>query len=243
MPPWPDPDTAVRLSVEDLGMRLLHRVATGGSSVGRSNLIGLEREKHYNQYGSQSWPAVDHRVWEQRISEAFDWLISNGLLVRDASQRSDNWVLLSDLGKKMLAAPDSRRFFEAHKLLAVTLHPRIEQRVRQQFFAGEIESAVFVAVREVEIAVREAAELGKEFVGVKLMAAAFKPGEGPLHDPDIPTGEQAGVMALYTGLIGALKNPSSHRQVDFDDPAEAVEVVLFADLLLRMLDRMSATSR
>jgi hypothetical protein len=25
--------------------------------------------------------------------------------------------------------------------------------------------------------------------------------------------------------------------VDFDDPAEAVEVVLFADLLLRMLDR------
>jgi hypothetical protein len=51
---------------------------------------------------------------------------------------------------------------------------------------------------------------------------------------DLPT------MALYTGLIGALKNPGSHRQVDFDDPAEAVEVVLFADLLIRTLDRMSS---
>lgn len=72
------------------------------------------------------------------------------------------------------------------------------------------------------------------------MAAAFKPGEGPLHDGEVPVGEQAGVMALYTGLVGALKNPSSHRQVDYDDPLEAVEVVYFADLLLRMLDRASA---
>jgi uncharacterized protein (TIGR02391 family) len=105
------------------------------------------------------------------------------------------------------------------------------------FLSGEVEPAVFLSVREVDVAVREASGFGKEMIGVKLMAAAFKPGEGPLHDPDIPTGEQAGVMALYTGLIGALKNPSSHRQVDFDDPAEAVEVVLLADLLLRMLDR------
>jgi hypothetical protein len=47
-------------------------------------------------------------------------------------------------------------------------------------------------------------------------------------------------MALYNGLIGALKNPSSHRQVDYEDPVEAAEVILFADLLLRMLDRREA---
>ncbi|MCP9491404.1 MAG: TIGR02391 family protein [Solirubrobacteraceae bacterium MAG38_C4-C5] len=221
-------------------MRLLRRVADSPSPVGRDNVIGLEKQQHFEISRGGHRPKVGHRVWEQKISEAFDWLISNGLLVRDSSQRSDNWVMLSELGKNMLAAPDSRRFFEAHKLLAVTLHPRLETRVRSMFFSGEIEVAVFTAVKEVEVAVREASRLGKEIIGVKLMAAAFKPGEGPLHDPDIPTGEQAGVMALYTGLIGALKNPSSHRQVDFDDPAEAVEVVLFADLLLRMLDRLAA---
>jgi hypothetical protein len=37
--------------------------------------------------------------------------------------------------------------------------------------------------------------------------------------------------------IGIVKNPSSHRQVDFDDPTLASEVVLLADLLLRLLDR------
>ena len=146
----------------------------------------------------------------------------------------------SELADEMLAAPDSRRFFEAHKLLAITLHPRRETRVRQMFMSGEVEAAAFMAVKEVEVAVREAGGFGKDLIGAKLMAATFKPGEGPLHDPDIPTGEQASVMALYTGLIRALKNPSSHRQVDFDDPVEAVEaveVVVFAALLLRMLDR------
>lgn len=221
-------------------MRLLRRVADASPPVGRGNMIGLERAQHFDAYGRAPRPSVDHRVWEQKVSAAFDWLIANGLLIRDSSQSSDNWVMPSELAERMLAAPDSRRFFEAHKLLAITLHPRIETRVRQMFLSGEVESAVFVSVREVEIAVREASRLGKDAIGVKLIAAAFKPGEGPLHDPDIPTGEQAGVMALYAGLIGALKNPSSHRQVDFEDPAEAVEVVLFADLLLRMLDRMTS---
>jgi hypothetical protein len=32
------------------------------------------------------------------------------------------------------------------------------------------------------------------------------------------------------------KNPTSHRQVDYADPTIASEVILFADLLLRMLD-------
>lgn len=39
------------------------------------------------------------------------------------------------------------------------------------------------------------------------------------------------------GHACVFKNPSSHRQVDFDDPTLASEVILLADLLLRLLDR------
>jgi hypothetical protein len=47
-------------------------------------------------------------------------------------------------------------------------------------------------------------------------------------------------MALFWRALGAFKNPSSHREVEFDDPTEASEVVLFADLLLRILDQVAA---
>jgi hypothetical protein len=43
-------------------------------------------------------------------------------------------------------------------------------------------------------------------------------------------------MALFWGAIGVFKNPTSHRPVDYGDPAMAAEAVLLADLLLRMLD-------
>jgi hypothetical protein len=46
------------------------------------------------------------------------------------------------------------------------------------------------------------------------------------------------------GAIGYLRNPTSHREVLYDDdPTEAAEVVMLADLLLRMLDRIEGTAR
>lgn len=43
-------------------------------------------------------------------------------------------------------------------------------------------------------------------------------------------------MALFWGAIGVFKNQVSHRQVDHADATVASEVVLLADLLLRILD-------
>lgn len=50
-----------------------------------------------------------------------------------------------------------------------------------------------------------------------------------------------GEAALYAGAIGVVKNPTSHRQVEYDDPTEAAEAVLLAVLLLRLLDRRAKT--
>jgi uncharacterized protein (TIGR02391 family) len=73
---------------------------------------------------------------------------------------------------------------------------------------------------------------------IKLMRESFRPGTGPLSDPDLDPGEQVGMMELFAGAIGTFKNPPSHRQVDYDDPTEASEVVMLADLLMRLLDRL-----
>ncbi len=71
------------------------------------------------------------------------------------------------------------------------------------------------------------------------MQEAFSPTiPGPLADGSADPGERVAMMELFKGAIGVFKNPSSHRPVNFDDPTLAAEVVLFADLLLRLLDRI-----
>jgi uncharacterized protein (TIGR02391 family) len=97
-------------------------------------------------------------------------------------------------------------------------------------------------MREVEIRVRDLAGAGNDDLGVGLMKEAFKKG-GRLADSALEAGEQQATMALFWGAIGVFKNPSSHRQVDFEDPTLASEIVLFADRLHRMLDRVEALPR
>ena len=116
--------------------------------------------------------------------------------------------------------------------LSRDIHPSIES-VRSQFLLGDPELAAFAAMRQVEVRVREIGNFDAGDIGVHLMRAAFRPIDGPLRDPDAEGGERQGLMDLFAGAIGVFKNPTSHREVTFDDPAEAAEIVGLASLLLR----------
>jgi hypothetical protein len=62
----------------------------------------------------------------------------------------------------------------------------------------------------------------------------------PLTDESAAKGEQEGMRCLFAGAYGVLRNPAGHREVDYDDVAEAAEAVLTASLLMRILDRVEA---
>lgn len=234
-------DELLQLPIDELALALLHTM--GSSPTSRPGIIESFTKPHWPSVHrpGATRPRVEKDVFEQAVSEALDWLFIEGLIAHDAFQTrgsSSGWFRRSELGRRVVHEGDrGRAFHQAQRLLRIELHESIEGRVRRQLLLGESESAVMLAMKEVEVHMREAADLSNDLVGVKLARKAFQPEGGPLTDPDAELGERVATMELFAGAIGTLRNPVAHRRVDYDDPVQAVEVILFADLLLRMIDR------
>jgi hypothetical protein len=68
------------------------------------------------------------------------------------------------------------------------------------------------------------------------MRKAFHEDSGPLTDRSVEKSECQARSALFAGAIGSYKNPHSHREVNLNEPDEALEIVLLANHLLRIVD-------
>ena len=93
---------------------------------------------------------------------------------------------------------------------------------------------MFQAAKGVEVAVKKKSRVDK--IGVPLMRSAFHSKTGPLTDKNAEEGERLARASLFAGFIGSYKNPGSHRDVNLEDPLEAMQVVLFASHLLSIID-------
>lgn len=71
-------------------------------------------------------------------------------------------------------------------------------------------------------------------------AFGVKPPLGKLTDAHAESGEQEARMHFFAGAIGSYKNPHSHRDVNLNDPIEALEIILLANHLLRIVDSRKA---
>jgi uncharacterized protein (TIGR02391 family) len=196
-----------------------------------------------NEWNSYNWmnarqqsPEFSGRTDALRaFEEAWAWLRAKALVAHDPSQSHEAAIFITRRGHQALQ--DGLALTRAEERLDVDPHPRIAQTVRSQFLLGEYELAALAAFREVEIRVRELAGFGDETYGIDLMRRAFGP-NGPLSDAQVSEAERSAVRELYTGAYGAFRNPASHRTFDLGDITMASEVILLADLLLRMLDRV-----
>jgi uncharacterized protein (TIGR02391 family) len=169
------------------------------------------------------------------IAEGLAWLRGHAFIAKTPGQSSESAIFVTERGSEAVArGAEATRAVER---LELSLHPLIERAARRQFLLGEYEQAVFVAMKAVEVRVRDLSKLGDDVVGVDLMSRAFRP-EGPLTDPNAVKGEQVGTMNLFQGTYAVLRNPAGHREVDYDDVTEAAEAVATASLLMRLLDRI-----
>jgi uncharacterized protein (TIGR02391 family) len=104
------------------------------------------------------------------------------------------------------------------------------------YHRGKYDTAVFEAMKAVEVAVREVAKLAPQDIGTALIRKAFATDDGPLTDITAERAEREARAHLFAGAIGSYKNPQSHRQVALSDPDEAADIVMLANHLLRIVD-------
>ena len=114
------------------------------------------------------------------------------------------------------------------------LHPKIAQEAGAALARDEYETAVFQALREVEINVRKAGGHRNADIGTVLMRKAFGP-KGTLSDKQALEAEEENLAHLFAGTIGFHKNPTSHRKVSMTR-TKATRIMVIASHLLSIVE-------
>lgn len=241
----PDVDAVLALEPDELGLRILRVLGSW------PNHMQLELGTFINSaLGSAQTPAhgpypMNRRGdLEEAIGEAWAWLEGAALLIPSRQYLGNHTVrILSRRARQLAKEADPRRAFRMRRLPKDALHSKIREDVWALFHRGKFDTAVFEAMKAVEVAVRDAAGLAAKDIGKDLMRTAFDVKGGPLADMAVEPGERQARSDLFAGAIGSYKNPHSHRNVALDDPDEAAEIIMLANHLLRIVDtRVEATA-
>lgn len=236
IPMIPNAEDLLALEPEELAGVLLEHL---NSLEENSSSLQLYNFLLPGQSPSVAYPQEHRDEINRALTEAWVWLEREGLIAPRPGNNS-GFMLVTRRGKKLANRQGLDFYRHASLFPKSVVHPVIAQKVHPAFLRGEYDTAIFQAFREVEVAVREAGGFSPSDVGVPLMRAAFGVPQGPLTDKATVPAEQQAMSDLFAGAIGSFKNPASHRSQAGIQPAEAVERIMLASHLLRIIEERKA---
>jgi uncharacterized protein (TIGR02391 family) len=207
-----------QMELEDLGPFILRKLKDEASLQNRYNFF-LSVPNEVATYLMEGWV----------------WLEGEGFIAPKPGDQFGQSFFVARKGDRVLQEEN----FEAYKKASMFpnyLDPILIRTVKPLFIRGDYDTAVFRAFKEVEVRVRKKAGYGNDQYGDSLMRHAFGD-TGPLTDNDASKSQRAGMRELFAGAFSQCRNPSSHREVKFEDPAEVIDLICFANQLLRMVGR------
>jgi uncharacterized protein (TIGR02391 family) len=222
----PDPEVVLSLGPEELAGVILE-------SFNSNPDLQLSRHNFGLRYTVQEYPQAYQDRILRALMVAWNYLEREGLIAELPANQG--WYFVTERGKQISKAKDLSAYRAASQLPKHLLHPTIAAKVEAPFLRGEYDTAVFVAMKEVEVGVRAAGGFAATDIGTNLMRKAFNPATGPLSDPNAVDAERQSLSDLFAGAIGSYKNPHSHRNVALD-AIEAIEIIVLASHLLKIVD-------
>lgn len=229
---FPPVEISLSLEPEELAIPLLNcLINTADTGLNLGNFV---RSEDFDRYGGAK--ADDVR---RLVTESWIWL-ERELMIAPNFRLSPGWIYVTKRGKELAAENDIQKYIRSSTISSQSLDPILASKVHPLFIRGDYDTAVFQAFKEVEVRVRARACLSEEDFGVSLMRKAFDPDGGPLTDLTRVKTEREATAHLFAGSIGLFKNPSSHRDIDWDDPSECAELIYLANQLIRIAERHSA---
>jgi uncharacterized protein (TIGR02391 family) len=183
-----------------------------------------------NEYFKTSLTKDEIQLCIQGVEE----LRANGYLVKDATQRSDNFLVLTSEGKRVVKEQGEPIRTDTYEVS--NLHPRIREVSEKLFMDGYYSQAIFEAYKAVNIVVKEKSGR-KDLDGQGLMSTVFSRQNPILRLNDLQDDsdydEQEGFMLLFMGAMTGIRNPKAHDIVNQKDPTRTLEYLALASLLAR----------
>jgi hypothetical protein len=171
---------------------------------------------------------------QSAFMEAWNWLETQGLVV--ASPRAPHDA--QTLSRRALAIADEQAFNEFKTLRQSgydLMHAAIRDSVWALYIRRDFDTAVGRAFKEVEVTMRSKGDFATSDFGERLIKNFFNRFVLP-GGSGRPGSDMSDEAKLFIGSFNLYRNPAVHQIPKIDDPSFAMEVLLLASHLLRIVE-------